>query len=190
MCLTHTVLSSAQCKRRSTSLGAADLAAKFDARETGDRYELHGELPGVSKEHIQIEFTEPQTMVVRGRVERSYMSVTPPAGLLNDAPATNVITEGGDYQTRVSHHATVEDEDEAAKSNSTEVANQAEAAAKEPTDSAKYWLSERSVGEFSRTFGFPGRIDQDAVTASFKDGILSIAVPKVKQQGSHHITIP
>ena len=70
---------------------------KFDVRETGDRYELHGELPGVSKDQVQIEFTEPQTMVVRGRVERSYMLATPLAGLLNDAPAINVITEGGDY---------------------------------------------------------------------------------------------
>jgi len=52
MTLIYTVLSSAQWKRRLTSLGAADLAAKFDARETGDRYELHGELPGVSKEYI------------------------------------------------------------------------------------------------------------------------------------------
>ena len=46
------------------------------------------------------------------------------------------------------------------------------------------------MGEFSRTFGFPGSIDQDAVTASFEDGILSIAMPKVKWQGSPPITIP
>ncbi|KAJ6436494.1 hypothetical protein O9K51_10976 [Purpureocillium lavendulum] len=162
---------------------------KFDVRETSDRYELHGELPGVSKEQVQIEFTEPQTMVVRGRVERSYTSGTPPAGLLKDAPATKAIAEGGDEQTSASHHATVEDEGEAAKSSSAEVANQAEAAAQEPADSAKYWLSERSVGEFSRTFSFPGSIDEDAVAASFKDGILSIAVPKAKRQGSRHITI-
>jgi len=163
---------------------------KFDVRETGDRYELHGELPGVSKDQVQIEFTEPQTMVVRGRVERSYTSGTPPAGLLKDAPATKAIAEGGDQQTSASHHATVEDEGEAANISSTEVTNQqAETAVKEPADSAKYWLSERSVGEFSRTFNFPGSIDQDAVTASFKDGILSITAPKAKRQGSHRITI-
>lgn len=161
---------------------------KFDVRETGDRYELHGELPGVTKEQVQIEFTEPQIMVVRGRVERSYTSGAPPAGLLKDAPATKAIAEGGDEQTRA-YHASVEDEDEAAKSSSTEIANQAESTAKEPADSAKYWLSERSVGEFSRTFSFPGSIDQDAVTANFKDGILSIAVPKAKRHRSRHITI-
>ncbi|PWI65699.1 hypothetical protein PCL_06904 [Purpureocillium lilacinum] len=163
---------------------------KFDVRETRERYELHGELPGVSKEQVQIEFTEPQTMVVRGRVERSYTTGAAPGGLLGDAPATKAIAEGGDEQASASRHATVEDDGESAKSPSTEVTNQkTEAPSKEPADAAKYWLSERSVGEFSRTFSFPGSIDQDSVTASFKDGILSIAVPKAKRQGSRHVTI-
>ncbi|UNI24986.1 hypothetical protein JDV02_010698 [Purpureocillium takamizusanense] len=165
---------------------------KFDVRETVDEYELHGELPGVYKEQVQIEFTEPQTMVVRGRVERSYTSGTPPAaGLVKGAPASKAIAEGGDEQ---SHHATVEEEGEAPNTNTysiTDVASQKTDAAtnREPSDTAKYWLSERTVGEFSRTFGFPGSIDQGAVTASFKDGILSIVVPKAKKQGSRQIAI-
>ncbi|KAK4074884.1 hypothetical protein Purlil1_12865 [Purpureocillium lilacinum] len=164
---------------------------KFDVRETDDRYELHGELPGVNKEQVQIEFTESETMVVRGRVERSYTTGTPPAGSLKDAPAAKAIGQGGGEQTAASHRVTVEDEDELAQKNSSiEVVNQeAGVPSKEPADAAKYWLSERSVGEFSRTFSFPGSIEQDSVTASFKDGILSIAVPKAKRQGSRRITI-
>ncbi|KAK4077990.1 hypothetical protein Purlil1_12141 [Purpureocillium lilacinum] len=163
---------------------------KFDVRETEERYELHGELPGVSKEQVQIEFTEPQTMVVRGRVERSYTTGTPPAGLLKDAPAAKAIAGGSSEQTSASHRATLEDEGESAKNSSTEVVNkEAEAPSNEPADAGKYWLSERSVGEFSRTFNFPGSIEQDSVTASFKDGILSIAVPKAKRQGSRRVTI-
>lgn len=164
---------------------------KFDVRETGERYELHGELPGMNKDQVQIEFTEPQTMVVRGRVERSYTTGTPPAGLLKDAPQSKAIAEGGDERASQSHHASVEDEGAgAAKTSGTEVVDKkTEVAAKEPSDTAKYWLSERSVGEFSRTFNFPGSIDQDTVSASFKDGILSIAVPKATRHGSRHITI-
>ncbi|OAQ58564.1 heat shock protein [Purpureocillium lilacinum] len=160
---------------------------KFDVRETGDQYELHGELPGVNKEQVQIEFTEPQTMVVRGRVERSYTEGTPPTGHLADAPAARTITEGGES----SRHVTVEDERDVDKGSTGEVVNpKSEEAAKEPTtDAAKYWLSERSVGEFSRTFNFPSSVQQDAVTASFKDGVLSIAVPKAKRHESRRITI-
>ena len=43
----------------------------------------------------------------------------------------------------------------------------------------KYWVSERSVGEFHRSFSFPGRVDQDGVKASLKNGVLSIVVPKL-----------
>ncbi|OAQ65735.1 heat shock protein [Purpureocillium lilacinum] len=144
---------------------------KFDVRETGERYELHGELPGMNKDQVQIEFTEPQTMV--------------------DAPQSKAIAEGGDERASQSRHASVEDEGAGAtKTSGTEVVDKkTEVAAQEPGDTAKYWLSERSVGEFSRTFNVPGSIDQEAVSASFKDGILSIAVPKATRHGSRHITI-
>lgn len=160
---------------------------KFDVRETGDRYELHGELPGMNKEQVQIEFTGPETMIVRGRVERSYTAGTPATGHLEDAPVARTITEEGES----SHHAPAEDERDVAKGSTGVVVNpKSEEAAKEPAaDAAKYWLSERSIGEFSRTFNFPSGVLQDAVTASFKDGILSIAVPKAKRHGSRRITI-
>lgn len=42
----------------------------------------------------------------------------------------------------------------------------------------KRLLSERSVGEFARSFSFPAGIDHDAVTASLQHGVLRIVVPK------------
>lgn len=42
----------------------------------------------------------------------------------------------------------------------------------------KRLLSERSVGEFVRSFSFPAGIDHDAVTASLQHGVLRIVVPK------------
>ncbi|KAI6247079.1 heat shock protein [Erysiphe necator] len=52
-----------------------------------------------------------------------------------------------------------------------------------------FWVMERSVGEFSRSFGFPVPVDQDAVKASMKNGILSVIVPKAKKQENKKITI-
>lgn len=46
----------------------------------------------------------------------------------------------------------------------------------------RYWVSERSVGEFQRTFNFPGKVDRDAVKASLKNGILTVVVPKLKKE--------
>ncbi|KAJ3455307.1 hypothetical protein MRS44_013907 [Fusarium solani] len=55
---------------------------KFDICETSQAYELHGELPGMDKKAVHIEFTEPQTMVIRGKSERTYTSGNPPAGFI------------------------------------------------------------------------------------------------------------
>ncbi|UQC86964.1 hsp20-like protein [Colletotrichum lupini] len=191
---------------------------KFDVREVEDAYELHGELPGMSKDDVSIEFTDPHTLHIRGRVERSYTAGTPPAGLLQQSSGTEMsgaITDGGNNDAasttgterpRSPHQATVEDEEddetnstaqptpattvaEVDKSASAVAHHHAAAAKKEPVDNAKYWVSERSIGEFSRVFNFPGQIKQDAVSAGFKDGILSIRVPKAPKHETRRIFI-
>ncbi|KAH6874192.1 heat shock protein 30 [Thelonectria olida] len=156
---------------------------KFDIRETGETYELHGELPGMNKEEVHIEFTEPQTMVIRGKSERTYTSGTPPAGFVEETTMHGAIT-GGDEEHKASPQATVEDENA-----STKPAEQSKEVGKKHIDKAKYWLTERSVGEFSRSFNFPTSVDQDNVSASFKDGILSIVVPKVKKHEARRIHV-
>ncbi|KAL6357884.1 hypothetical protein LRP88_08061 [Fusarium phalaenopsidis] len=170
--------------------GLSHWQPKFDVRETAEAYELHGELPGMSKEDVHIEFTEPQTMLIRGKTERTYTAGTPPAGLVEDTAMSGAITEGSD-DGKSSHQATVEDEAEAnGHEQGTEVVQQPkEEVQKKPADSAKYWLTERSFGEFSRSFNFPTRVDQDTVSATFKDGILSIVVPKAKKHESRRITV-
>ncbi|KAJ6790351.1 hypothetical protein PWT90_10558 [Aphanocladium album] len=176
---------------------------KFDVRETSDAYELYGELPGINKDDVSIEFTEPQTLVVRGKAERTYTTGTSPsetvAAIEEPQPAP------AEEPAAPSHKATVADEDDASiqEENGFEVVSEAsntapatpetEAAAvvtpAAPVDSAKYWLTERSIGEFARSFSFPSRVDQDAVSAGFQDGILSISVPKAKKHEPIRISI-
>jgi HSP20 family molecular chaperone IbpA len=165
---------------------------KFDVRETSDTYELHGELPGMAKENVNIEFTDPQTMHIRGKVERTYTAGTPPSGHLEDTSMSGAITEGEEGQRRNSHQATVEDEAEA-KNKTNASADQQQVAtqntAKKPVDKAKYWLTERSIGEFSRSFSFPSRVEQEGVSASLKDGVLNVTVPKAKKHETRRIAI-
>ncbi|KAG6023320.1 hypothetical protein E4U40_004047 [Claviceps sp. LM458 group G5] len=175
---------------------------KFDVRETSDNYELHGELPGINKDNVHIEFTDPQSLVVRGRAERSYTSGTPPAGLIDQPGNKGAITEGGEGGS--SHKATVEDEkDEPSGAAASSEGNKKEKKQQQvekmdkkqqqqqqhSEHGVKYWLSERSVGEFARSFNFPSPVDQDAVSASFNDGVLNIVVPKSKKQGVRRVAI-
>lgn len=170
---------------------------RFDVKETETGYELHGELPGVEKDNIHIEFTEPQTIVISGRSERHYTSGTPPAGLIDNSNATNTITESGEKDSASSHKASVADEEtENAKEQGSEVANKTEQPKQETEQQPKqkrpterFWVSERSVGEFSRTFSFPTPVDQEAVSANLTNGVLSVTVPKAKKHESKRISV-
>lgn len=117
---------------------AKTFTPRFDVRESKDAYHLDGELPGISQKEVDIEFTDAQTLVVKGTTQRES-SIQP----------TEEDGENGH----------------------------------------KYWATERSVGAFSRTFSFPGRVDQDQVKASLKNGILSVTIPKATAPTSKRITI-
>ncbi|EWY82932.1 hypothetical protein FOYG_15014 [Fusarium oxysporum NRRL 32931] len=142
---------------------------KFDICETPQAYELHGELAGMKKKEVHLEFTEPQTMVIRGKSERNYTSGNPPAGFVEGSSAHGALKGEGAEPSKSQPQQPHKDD--------------------KHDEKTKYWLAERSIGEFSRTFTFPSHVDQDGVSASFEDGILTIIVPKVKKHESRRIHI-
>jgi len=162
---------------------------KFDVKETNEAYELHGELPGVEEKDITIEFIDAETLIIKGYVERSYTSGTRPNVAEGSAPPA--IEDSG--KTKKDHQPTVEDEGALRGTTSetpdTEVFAKADEPTKFPEAEDKFWVSERSVGEFMRTFTFPARVDQDAVKASMKNGVLSVVVPKGKKAKGRRIAI-
>jgi len=175
------------------SLGrSAFFTPKFDIKELPDHFELHGELAGLEQKDVEIEFTDRQTLTIRGHSERSFTSGSPPTGLLSGPKeARGTITEAGESEAgHKDDQPTVEDADLPQSSGKGDVSIQDHPRKEQQNASEeKYWVSERSVGQFARSFSFPGIIDQDAVKASMKNGILSILVPKAKKQAGRKITI-
>src|ERR671924_615245 len=53
----------------------------------------------------------------------------------------------------------------------------------------QYHRRERAYGSFQRSFQLPATIDQDKVTASFKDGILELRFPKSEKAKPKNIAI-
>ena len=104
-------------------------------------------------------------MTIRGHSERSYTSGTPPAAMLEGTRQAGMITNGSDKKE-----------------------TKKDAEKKEETGD-KYWVSERSVGDFMRTFNFPSAVDQEKCKASMKNGILSIKVPKMEKKKGHRVAI-
>jgi HSP20 family protein len=174
-------------------------APRFDVKEEKESYYLEGELPGIDQKDISIEFTDEHTLTIKGQSERHTESGTPPAAAVKASkkPAIQdgTATPASDDASVRSHQPTVEDEGAPANSSAAAVSTEAAAPApaQEPakTEAPKpqYWISERSTGQFERSFAFQARVDQDAVKASLKNGILSIVVPKAKVPESRRVNI-
>ena len=161
---------------------------RFDVKETKEGYELQGELPGIDQKDINIEFTDANTLSIKGRTVRERQEGTQPA---EKVEATAEQPKDAESETSSYHKASVEDEFETiektdatpaetpAEGSVAATAETQEVAEAPKAEKSKYWVSERSVGEFSRTFTFPnGRVDQANVKASLKDGLLSVIIPK------------
>ena len=187
---------------------------RFDVKETETAYELFGELPGVEQKDLQVEFTSPNTLQIKGRSERYHEQGTRPstaaAAAVESQTEQPAAVEAAPSETETEtssnyHKPTVEDDFEEvtaedatpaeSTAEETPAAAQPEAPAQEVAQPQEqvpkghYWVSERSVGSFARSFQFSRRVDQENVKASLKEGILSIVVPKAVLPENRRISV-
>lgn len=136
---------------------------KFDVLENARGYELYGDLPGINQSDIDIEFADANTLIIKGHTSRDDDHV-----------------KSSDVEKV--KKATVEDDEEeqqiAKKTAQREAGGDVTETKRHEEVQYKYWVRERPVGEFQRTFSFPGKVDRDAVKASLKEGVLKVIVPK------------
>jgi HSP20 family protein len=186
---------------RASRQSRRSFAPRFDVKEVSEAYHLEGELPGIDQKDISIEFTDEHTLTIKGRSERHTESGTRPSAVVEasekSASQEDTATPVSEDRSVKSHQPTVEDEEAPANASAAAESSAESVPASEPTKEApkveaprsQYWISERSVGRFERSFSFQARVDQDAVKASLKNGILSIVVPKAKVPESRRINI-
>lgn len=179
---------------------------------------MEGELPGFDAKDISIEFLDDgHTLQIKGKtVQESKRDSAPVAQTVEgtteravaDAPATETTTpevNTSETSSLKSHQATVEDDVEEpanASAATTTATEQAVVEAPKTTEqqvteqpqqpeqpATKSWVSERYTGSFTRSFKFPSKVDQEAVRASLKDGILAITLPFARKPESRKIQI-
>ena len=100
-----------------------------DIYETEEHVKIHLDLPGMTKDNIDIQLTDNNTLTIRG--ERKF----------------------------------------------------------EEVDKAKYHRVERFYGNFTRSFVLPSNVEPANVSATFKDGVLEIVLPKVESAKPRKIAI-
>lgn len=179
---------------------------KFDVKETKEAYSVEGEVPGFDAKDISIEFLDDgHTLQIKGRTVKETKREHTPAKAVEgptsepvkaiDAPAT-----ASETSSLKSHHATVEDDVEGqAKPSAAEatpeptseqaVTESPKAVKQQESEEPVNWISERYTGSFTRSFSFPSKVDQEAVKASLKDGILAITLPFAKKPEGRKIQI-
>lgn len=151
---------------------------RANVSETESHYKIEVEVPGYSKNEINIEFgPDGKSVTVSGRTEKSY-------------------EEGHAPEAEGPRGVTVEEEREEGeqqKGASTSASTEVTQASKEKRVGApagpKYWISERSVGSFTRTFPFRSALDSEKATAALENGVLTIVVPKATKHTVRKITI-
>jgi len=182
-------------------------APKFDIKETKTGYELHGELPGIEQKNVEIEWSEGNVLSIHGRTEynRSESSPEPAPEKVQEEGWETTEAQGQESENGSESHyhkATVEDATDPAESSTapatesektevakTPAAGEVAAEKPKPKPTSRYWITERSVGEFHRSFSFPTLVDQDNVKASLKNGVLSVIIPKKAKQEVRRIRV-
>ncbi len=56
-------------------------------------------------------------------------------------------------------------------------------------ENEKYYRRERPQGEFNRTVSLPEKVNPEAVTAEYKNGILTVTMPRVEKDQPRKITV-
>ena len=59
----------------------------------------------------------------------------------------------------------------------------------EKTEESTYYRIERSYGSFERSFRLPSKIDTEKITAEYKNGVLTVTLPKVEEVKPKEITV-
>ena len=147
---------------------------RANVSETETEYKIEVDVPGYQKSEINLEYGhDGKTLIVSGKTEKSYEEgpdETPKGVTLEEVP------EEGEKpaQPTITSSAVAETTKE------TSVGAPAE---------PKYWVSERSVGSFSRTFSLPAGLDLDKAKATLDHGVLTVVIPKATKQKVSRITI-
>ena len=151
---------------------------RFDIRETRDAYELYGEVPGAEREDIHVELTEPNTLLVYGRVERDY----------GPAPGGEEEKEddGGEKEKGKEK---AEGEGEGSNEAEGEKKGGKKGGKSKEDPSVRFFLRERHFGEFAREFAFPGTLQEFDIEATLEKGVLKVVAPKQQPAKGRKIEI-
>jgi len=152
----------------------------MDMKESKHVYEVEAELPGVNKDDIHLECKDDRTLLLTGQFGTATKESTTEAVPEQESDQNDLVIEDSDgviptgVEKERRHKISKRMHDAVAKQENQQLAQ---------NDQHRYWHSERMFGQFQRFITFPTPIQADKIKASYKNGLLSILLPKVEKKG-------
>jgi HSP20 family protein len=151
-------------------------ANRANVSETENEYKVEVEVPGYQKPEISIEFgPDGKSLTISGKSEKSYEEGDASAG---KGVSVEEVPDEAEQSTKSSK-----------KTESTAVTQTNNEQAVAQSAAPKYWISERTVGSFSRSFTFRSGLDHEKATATLENGVLTVTIPKATKATAKKISI-
>jgi HSP20 family protein len=103
-------------------------------------------------------------------------------------PPVNVFDAGEEFVLKAEVPGTAPEQVEIEVENETVILRGQRAFA-EPNKDAAYHRRERGAGQFRRVVRLPGRLASDAARAEYRDGVLTVHLPKAKETRPRKVEI-
>ncbi|HQY87966.1 MAG TPA: Hsp20/alpha crystallin family protein, partial [Tepidisphaeraceae bacterium] len=132
-----------------------------DIREDAEHVYIEAELPGFTKDQIDVTIDKQILTITADRSETSDQTQTQTAGETVSAETTE----------------------------QNEIIEPSNKPANQPSNEAEWLLRERRFHRFQRAFTMPDTIDSSAVNAKLENGMLSITLNKTPQSKPRKVTI-
>jgi HSP20 family molecular chaperone IbpA len=159
-------------ERSGSSSSEPVFVPEFDVHESENYYFLEGEFPGVKdKEDIHIEWVGHRNLVIDARIPK--VDEEAEWGILLGPPARREKEEEYEADVEIG---------ESADRRHRERDQGHHGEKRRHRDALREFLSERNIGQYSRSFSFPHEVDPDGLKARLSHGLLKIIVPKVRPE--------
>jgi HSP20 family protein len=104
------------------------------------------------------------------------------------APAVNFFEKEGNYHLTADLPGINKDDISVTIDNGYLTLSGKKESSKEEED-VNYYMKETRCGSFSRSFKLPGEVHEDKVDASYKDGVLTVVLPKKEDSKTKKIAV-
>jgi HSP20 family protein len=108
--------------------------------------------------------------------------------LIQWQPKVDIIEENGQYRVKAELPG-IEKEDIKVDVKDNVLTLRGERSEEKTDEKDRYYRRERHFGSFTRAFALPENVDSEAIKADYKDGVLSILIPKPEGTVPKKITV-